>query len=234
MASNPEQPRLPTPRELQAIIEAERTGLPFLRWRDGAGDQQILLLDKDVERVLLGRREQREPSTGRERSVALAWDREVSRAHAVFERVGDEWTLVDDGLSRNGSFVNSSPVNGRKRLHNRDLLRFGGTHVSFHDPMEDRDGSSTARSPDRPDVPLSEMKRKVLIALCRPYATGASVTPATNPEIATEVHLSVDAVKAHLRELFERFSLGELPQNEKRTRLVSIVLSSGIVTRRDY
>jgi hypothetical protein len=48
------------------------------------------------------------------------------------------------------------------------------------------------------------------------------------------VFLSVDAVKAHLRILFDRFGLGELPQNEKRTRLVSIVLSSGALAPHDF
>jgi DNA-binding NarL/FixJ family response regulator len=61
-----------------------------------------------------------------------------------------------------------------------------------------------------------------------------STIPATNPQIATEVFLSVDAVKAHLRVLFERFQLGELPQNEKRSRLVAIVLSSGVLAPHDF
>ncbi|HUA45522.1 MAG TPA: hypothetical protein VMA77_09865 [Solirubrobacteraceae bacterium] len=43
------------------------------------------------------------------------------------------------------------------------------------------------------------------------------------------MHLSVDTVKAQMRHLFERFGLGELPQNEKRTRLVTIVLGSGLL-----
>jgi FHA domain len=232
--TDPAHTRLPSPRELQAILEAERAGLPFLRWRDGADAQHILHLTRDIDRVLLGRREQRDPGHDREPSIALTWDREVSRAHAVFERVGDEWTLVDDGLSRNGSFVNSSRVNGRKRLHNRDLLCFGRTHVFFHDPTEERESSSTARSPNTPDVLLSETKRKVLVALCRPVATGVSATPATNDQIATAVHLSRDAVKAHLRELFDRFGFGELPQNEKRSRLVSTVLSTRMLTPRDF
>ncbi len=232
--SDPDQPRLPSPRELQAIIEAERTGLPFLRWRDAADGQQILLLTQDVDRVLLGRREQREPAQQHERTIALTWDREVSRAHAVFERVGDDWTLVDDGLSRNGSFVNSDRVNGRKRLQNRDILCFGSTQVFFHDPSEEGEDSSTARSLDTPELLLTERKRKVLVALCRPVATGASATPATNPEIAAAVHLSPDAVKQHLRELFDLFGFGDLPQNEKRSRLVSTVLSSRLLSPRDF
>lgn len=232
--NEPDQPRLPTPRELQAIIEAERSGLPFLRWYDGADEQQILLLREDLDRVTIGRREQRESTGRREAHIALSWDREVSRAHAVLEEVGDDWTLVDDGLSRNGSFLNGNRVSGRQRLQNRDRICFGRTPVFFRDPTADQEGSSTARGPDTPAVPMSETKRMVLIALCRPIVVGASATPATNPEIAAAVHLSVDAVKAHLRELFDRFGLGELLQNEKRNQLVSIVLNSGILTPRDF
>ena len=83
-----------------------------------------------------------------------------------------------------------------------------------------RPGSeSTARAPDSPvTVPLTDTQRKVLIALCRPIVGGTSTTPATNPQIAGEVFLSVDAVKAHLRVLFERFGYGELPQNERVER----------------
>ena len=61
----------------------------------------------------------------------------------------------------------------------------------------------------------------MLVALCRPLKDSAYAAPATNKDIADEVHLSVDAVKAHLRVLFERFGLDDLPQNQKRARLAA-------------
>jgi DNA-binding CsgD family transcriptional regulator len=81
---------------------------------------------------------------------------------------------------------------------------------------------------------LSPMQRRILIALCRPVHDSEAATPATNREIADEVHLSVDAVKAHLRVLFERFGLSALPQNEKRARLVATALVSGVLSARDF
>lgn len=219
--------RAPSPRELKALIEAERTGMPFLHWRDGAGEQHILMLTGERPRVTIGRRDQSD--------IALAWDHEVSRAHALLEPVGEEWTVVDDGLSRNGSWVNGSRVRGRHRLHDRDRMCFGNTHVIYREPARGHGSESTARAPDAPaTVPLTETQRRVLIALCRPIVESTSTTPATNPQIAAEVFLSVDAVKAHLRALFDRFGLGELPQNEKRSRLVSIVLSSGLLAAHDF
>jgi DNA-binding NarL/FixJ family response regulator len=72
------------------------------------------------------------------------------------------------------------------------------------------------------------------VALCRPLNDASSAVPATNRQIAEEVFLSVDAVKAHLRILFERFGLGGLPQNEKRARLAQAALAAGAVTPRDF
>src|SRR5437764_7985923 len=171
--------RVPSPRELKALIEAERTGLPFLHWRDGAGEQHILMLAPDRARVTIGRREQSD--------IPLTWDNEVSRTHALLEPVGETWTLVDDGLSRNGSFINGSRVHGRQRLHRRDRMCFGNTHVVFSEPASEPGSASTARALESPrEVRLSEMQRKVLIALCRPIADSSSATPATNPQIGAE------------------------------------------------
>ena len=219
--------KAPSPRELQALIEAERTGLPFVHWRDGEREQRVFMLSPDLARVTVGRREQSD--------VSLSWDAEVSRAHALLEPIGDEWTLVDDGLSRNGTFVNGSRVRGRQRLHHKDRMCFGNTHVVYHAASGGQGSQSTARAGGAPNtVPLTETQRKVVVALCRPVVEETSSTPATNPQIAAEVFLSVDAVKAHLRVLFDRFGFGELPQNEKRNRLVSTVLSSGLVARHDF
>ena len=81
---------------------------------------------------------------------------------------------------------------------------------------------------------LTDSQRRVLVALCRPYGSGESfATPATNRVIAAEVHLSVDGVKGHLRVLFDRYGLSEVPQNEKRARLAAEALRSGAVKPSD-
>ena len=38
----------------------------------------------------------------------LDWDSEISRVHAALERIGDDWTVVDDGLSHNGTYLNGN------------------------------------------------------------------------------------------------------------------------------
>ena len=221
------QTRLVRPRHLKALIEAEATGVPFLHWLDADGEQHILMLTSERPRVTVGRRAACD--------VALTWDQEVSREHALLEPVGEDWTLVDDGLSRNGSFVNGNQIRGRHRLSDRDRLCFGVTHVTYHEAKATEASESTARPVGAASqIPLTPTQRKLLIALCRPIMESTSTTPATNPQIAAEVHLSVDAVKAQMRDLFVRFGLGELPQNEKRNRLVMTVVASGLLAPHDF
>jgi FHA domain len=214
-----------TPAELKEIIAAERTGFPFLVWRAEDAEQRLLLLDQANWRVTIGR-----DATA---DVPLPWDAEVSRTHALLEQIGRGWTLIDDGLSRNGSFVNGTRIIGRRRLTDKDRLVFGGTLVTYRETSGAI--TQTASAIDAPSaIPLTPMQRKVLIGLVRPVHDTASATPATNRQIAEEVFLTIDAVKAHLRVLFERYGLSELPQNEKRARLVAIVLDAGVLVPRDF
>jgi pSer/pThr/pTyr-binding forkhead associated (FHA) protein len=211
--------------EIKSIIEAERGGTPFLLWRDGEGAQHIVSLH-GRRSLTVGRR----PSS----DLVLAEDGEVSRTHAELDLVGEEWVVVDDGLSRNGTFVNGVRISGRRRLVDGDVMRFGKTIVEYRCPSE----GSTVLTSSGTHVPavdsLTETQRKILLALCRPYKSrGEFTTPASNNEIAGEVFLSVDTVKTHLRTLFQRFEIGDLPQNQKRARLVECAFQWGLVSERD-
>jgi hypothetical protein len=210
--------------ELKARIEAERAGQPFLLYLGGDGRQQLFHLEPDMAQVSVGRRESAD--------VVLDWDEEVSRLHARFERIQDEWTVVDDGLSRNGTFVNGQRLSGRRRLGNGDSVRCGSTTMTFRTSGIDEQATAVAR--EVPELNLSPTQRKVLVALCRPYKHGSSfASPATNQQIAEELFLSVDAVKTHLRALFAKFGIEQLPQNQKRIGLVERAFYSGLVSERD-
>jgi FHA domain/Bacterial regulatory proteins, luxR family len=211
--------------ELKAQIEAEREGRPFLVFRDGAERQAILPIAADAE-LWVGR--------SGSADVRLEWDEEVSALHAQIEVVRDECTLVDDGLSRNGSFVNEERVHGRRHLRDGDSLRFGRTIVVYRRPGEEAPEATRVTSEVPAAATVSPAQRKVLLALCRPYKDGDSfATPATNQQIGDELHLSVDAVKTHMRALFEKLGVGDLPQNRKRVALVERALQAGIVNRRE-
>src|SRR5262245_59118742 len=130
-----DQPQTSAP-ELKAQIEAERGGRPFLVFRDGAGAQRIVVVAAGTESVWVG--------PGESADLRLHWDEEVSALHAQIEVVRDECTLLDDGLSRNGSFVGEQRVDGRRRLRDGDTLRFGRTAVLFRRPGEDAPEATVA------------------------------------------------------------------------------------------
>ena len=215
-----------TPAELKARLEAERRGAPFLEYRHGDGHQQLLALEPDAGTITIGRRA--------DNAVALPWDSEVSRLHAQLEPLGRDWIVVDDGLSRNGTWVNGDRITGRRRLRDGDRLVVGETSLRFHTPTDDASLSTASVRTGSAVLQPTETQRRVLVALCRPLQDTAYATPATNREIAEEVHLSVDAVKAHLRLLFERLGIDELPQNQKRGRLAAVALVDGIVRQHDF
>jgi hypothetical protein len=213
-------PRAATAVELQDVIRAERKGVPFLVYRDGGQCHRILFLDQGAERISIGR--------GPSADIALAWDEQVSRAHAELLRIGDEWTLHDDGLSLNGSFVNGTKIHGRRRLHDGDSLRVGASVLLFRDPGEAEARATIPSDNPGQGVALTPSQRGVLAALCRPYKEGtAFVTPATNEQIAADLVVSIDAVKKHMRSLFEKFGVEQLPQYEKRARLVERAFAAG-------
>jgi FHA domain len=213
-----------SPRELKALLEAERAGTPFLVYRDGDAEQRIVALE-GAGALTIGRRG--------DNAVAIPWDSEVSRVHAQLEPLGHEWALTDDGISRNGSYVNGERVTGRRRLRDGDRLCFGDTTMLYRAPGDGNSVATAAAHRAASAQNLTEAQRRILVALSRPVAESAYATPATNRDIAEEVCLSVDAVKGHLRVLFDRFGLGEEAQNSKRARLAALVLVEGIVRKQD-
>jgi len=218
-----ELPSPPTsPTELKAVLEAQRAGVAFLVLRDGEGVQRIVTLGPS-DHLTIGR--------GPGNEVALAWDPNASRVHAALERVGGVWTLVDDGMSRNGSWVNGARVDGRRRLAAADVVRIGDTALTFHAPDEEAGEATVPDATGHPPPELTPMQRRVLVALARPCGTAAGPRPpAPNAQIAAELFLSVDGVKAHLRALFAKFGVAGLAQNEKRFALVREAFASGAIS----
>jgi pSer/pThr/pTyr-binding forkhead associated (FHA) protein len=216
-----------TPVALQALMAAERSGLPFLAVRDAEGRLAIHPLDSAARRlVTIGR--------SADCDVTVGWDSQVSGLHAELTETGGVWTIDDDGLSTNGTFVNGERVVRRRRLAGGDRIRVGRTVVAFEASGARRIPPTVVASAGG-TLRVSEAQKRVLVALCRPILSpGASfVAPASNQQIATELVVGIDAVKTHLRALFAKFEVGDLPQNQKRTRLAEAALHLGIVSRDD-
>jgi hypothetical protein len=102
-------------------------------YQDQSGRQLALRLSSR-ERFTIGRA----PGS----DIQLTWDDAVSRRHARFERVGEDWLIVDDGLSSNGTFVNEEQISGKRRLRDGDVVRVGATRMTFREQVGGAPGGS--------------------------------------------------------------------------------------------
>jgi hypothetical protein len=206
------------------VLAAERGSRPFLAFRNAEAGLDLVELDGD--RVVIGR------DVGND--LVLPWDVEVSRVHAILERLAGSWTVVDDDLSRNGTFVNGQRVRGRRRLNDRDVLRVGATELIYRNPLADA-GETVRGSGNAAIAGVTPSQQRVLVALCRPLldTDGPGATPPSNSELAESVGLSTEAVRSHLKTLFKLFEVPDLPQNRKRADLARRALGSGVVSPRD-
>lgn len=211
-----------TVQELVAVRAADRRGGAYVVLR--SGDGRLLLHGLQQSAVRIGR------APGND--LVVDWDAEVSRAHARLELVGGRWSVVDDGLSRNGTYVGEERVVNRRLLVPGDVVRIGRTAIVLRAPV-DALGETLTATDAAGAVQLSPAERRVLDALCRPCldAGPAPRPPASNPEIAEELVLSVAGVKTHLRSLFDKFDVEGLPQNRKRAELARRAIALGIVRR---
>ena len=209
-----------TPAELKAVIAAERDGVAFIEYRDGDEELMILPLGAERDRLSIGRLPACE--------VAVPWDTEVSRAHALLEQVGGAWTVEDRGSS-NGTLVNAARINGPQVLRDGDIVRVGRTHLIFHAAGDD-DLRRTTPAIDRVIPNPTESQRKVLVELCRP-ALERGGGAASNREIAEALFVSVETVKTHMRALFAAFDLADAEQYHKRAELARRAVAAGLVGR---
>jgi class 3 adenylate cyclase len=109
-------------------------GTPFLRYRGPS--QALSAYPLQGERtVTIGRTD--------DADLSLSWDPSVSSVHAQLEPLGSHWLISDDGLSRNGTFVNGQRLGARRRLRDGDLVRVGATLLTFHDPGAERRETTT-------------------------------------------------------------------------------------------
>jgi hypothetical protein len=124
----PPPPDSVSPAEQAEQREAERRGEPYLLYRDHSGRRRVFCLPDAWDHAAIGR--------SMNADLIVGWDAEVSAIHAELKRLGDDWVLIDDGMSRNGSFVNGERVRGRRRLAHGDELRLGHTSLAFHAPFQ--------------------------------------------------------------------------------------------------
>jgi DNA-binding SARP family transcriptional activator/pSer/pThr/pTyr-binding forkhead associated (FHA) protein len=200
-------------------VESE-TGA-FFDFQDATGSPQVARLPSDRTSFVIGRSPEVE--------LVLDWDERVSRVHARLEPEGEGWMIVDDGPSRNGTFVNGERVVDPRRLQDQDLVHVGRTALTFRSPRSPGVGSTIDVSHAGLQVELTLVQWRVLRALCQPSGrAGRGEGPATADEIATELLLQVDVVQGHLRELARAFGITAPTEHEQRSLLARVAIDAGL------
>jgi hypothetical protein len=214
--------KLQAEAEHEARLAAERLGLPFLVYRDGEGRQRIHPLDRGRRSVTIGRRD--------EADVSLPWDPECSRLHAELELRAGEWTISDDGLSQNGTWVNELRLVGRRRLADGDDVRVGRTHLIFANPVSIGIGPTLVPGELSATPSFSDQQQRLLRGLCRPLmGDGEGVAPATDEEISSWAGIPARTVTTELDHLTRALGLDDGPRELRRRELALLALRSGLV-----
>jgi DNA-binding CsgD family transcriptional regulator len=194
------------------------SGDAYLEVWGPAGAQLVPLTG---ERTTVGRAESND--------VALGGDGTVSKLHAVVVRYSSELALRDVGSS-NGTFLNGERVLNEVRLRSGDEIRVGESRLVFraHD-VGNLTTTAAAEGPPR----LTRREREVLVALCRPMASGVTFAqPSTVRQLADEFVISEAAIKAHLANLYEKFGLYE-PGKSRRVQLANEAIRRRAVSLAD-
>jgi pSer/pThr/pTyr-binding forkhead associated (FHA) protein len=213
----------PTEEELEARQAAERLGLPFLVYRDGEGAQKIFALEPGRRSITIGRRD--------EADVSLPWDPECSRLHAELQLRAGEWTISDDGLSQNGTWVNELRLYGRRRLADGDVVRIGRTLLTFSHPGPVGIGPTLVPGELSATPRFSEQQQRILRALCKPlFDDGEGIDPATDEQVAAATGIPLDAVVSELDHLGRALGLEDMPAADQRAEIALLAMRSGLVS----
>jgi hypothetical protein len=211
----------PNDEELAARKAAEDLGERFLIYRDADGRQVIHTLAGPT--LTIGRRD--------EADVAIPWDPELSRLHASLELRAGEWTICDDGLSQNGTWVNGLRLVGRRRLSDGDLVRVGRTIIAYCDPVPVGAGPTLVPGELSATPRFSEQQQRILRALCRPlFDDGEGINPASDDEVAQATRIPLEQVVAELDHLGRALGLDAMPLPDQRAEIALLALRSGLVS----
>jgi pSer/pThr/pTyr-binding forkhead associated (FHA) protein len=220
-----------TPQELQQLIAHQRAAVPFLTWREPGGPLQFVTLDAGRTGATIGRAPKAD--------VRLKDDGAVSSVHAELRPLAEQWVVSDDGLSRNGTYVDGAKVGMHHRLRDQDRIRVGNTLLVFHAPQpagaigQELAPTFTIDASDAVDrSDLSRIELDVLRLLCAPILADRNAEPAPTQQIAGEVMLTTYGVKRILTRLFKKFNIPRDARN-KRSMLVRKAIDSAVISRRD-
>lgn len=164
--------------------------------------------------------------------VALAHDDTVSRLHAVFDNLGAAWSIRDMG-SRNGTYLNGERITAERVLRSGDEVRVGKSRLVFWEVKDGGGGpldeETVTAEPVALPPRLTPRELDVLVVLCRPLVSDDPFPePVSVRQMATELVVTEAAVKQHLQNLYDKFSIPA--EGDRRVRLANEALRRGAVT----
>ncbi len=182
------------------------------------------LIPLDGQRVTLGK-----ASTN---AVSLEHDETVSRLHAVFENLGFAWSIRDLG-SRNGTYLNGERVTAERVLRSGDEVRVGKSRLLFWEVRDSGDSpiddETVSAQPLELPPRLTRRELDVLVVLCRPLVSDDAFPELPSVRrMAGELFVTEAAVKQHLQNLYDKFSIPA--EGDRRVRLANEALRRGAVT----
>lgn len=164
--------------------------------------------------------------------VSLEHDDTVSRLHAVLENLEFAWSIRDLG-SRNGTYINGERITAERVLRSGDEVRVGKSRLMYWEVKDTAGGrldeETMAATPK--DVPprLTRRELDVLMVLCRPLVSDNPFPePVSVKQMAGELFVSEAAVKQHLQNLYDKFTIPA--GGDRRVRLANEALRRGAVT----
>src|SRR4051812_7659911 len=158
----------------------------------------------------------------------------MSRLHAEPALHAGEWTISDDGLSQNGTWVNGLRLAGRRRLADGDLVKIGRTIIGYHQPGANGPGPTMVQGELSATPRFSDQQQRILRALCKPlFGDGDGFNPASDLEVADATAIDVGVVTQELDLLATLFGLEDMPRPERRAEGALLAVRSGLVAPAD-
>jgi pSer/pThr/pTyr-binding forkhead associated (FHA) protein len=164
--------------------------------------------------------------------VSLKHDETVSRLHAVLENLGFAWSIRDMG-SRNGTYLNGERISAERVLRSGDEVRIGKSRLVFWEVKQAGEAPADEEtvSAQRSELPprLTPRELEVLVVLCRPLVSDDPFPePASVRRMARDLFVSEAAIKQHLQNLYDKFTIPT--EGDRRVRLANEAIRRGAVT----
>jgi len=222
--SQPTKPRATNEFRLEAAVRAE--GHAYVRYRDGNTFRVASLQSAPTSVLYIGRDEGC--------AIDIQHDERVSRRHARIIFGAGRWS-IEDGPSRNGTFVDGKPAVGERILTEGSRIVVGRTVLSFHAAPSAPVIPTLADEPEQRRLHPNATQRKVLVELARPFMVRSAEVPVppTNGAIAEILGYQVTTIRDAISNLYSQAKLAR-GTSAQRSELVRLAIREGTIGPEDF